>query len=64
MQEDVEERTMNVQASTPIVIDKAQLPELVHEGIDPRPSGADHLRQDFLTDLRNHRLGSPSRKSP
>src|SRR5713101_6096323 len=58
MQEDVEERTMNVQA--PVVFDEAELPELVHEPTDPRPRGADHLRQDFLTDFRNNRLGLPS----
>ena len=38
---------------------KPELPELVHEATDPRPSGADHLRQDLLTDLRNHGLGFP-----
>jgi hypothetical protein len=57
MQEDVEKRTMNVQAT--VVFDEAKLPELVHELVNPRPSGADHFRQNFLTDLRHHRLGGP-----
>ena len=57
MQEDVEEGTMNVQA--PVVFDEAKLPELVHEPADPRACGTDHLRQHFLTDLRNHRFGCP-----
>lgn len=48
---------MNVQPA--VVFDKSTLPELVHVLIDPRSSGADHLRQNFLTDLRNYRLGRP-----
>jgi hypothetical protein len=42
MQEDVEERAVNVKAA--VVFDEPQLPELVHELIDSRPSGPDHLR--------------------
>jgi hypothetical protein len=42
MQEDVEERTVNVKAT--VVLEEPQLPELVHESADPRPGGADHLR--------------------
>jgi hypothetical protein len=48
---------MNVQA--PVVFDEAKLPELVHEPADPRACGTEHLRQHFLTDLRNHRFGCP-----
>ena len=40
---------MDVQAT--VVVDEAELPELVHEPTDPRAGGADHLRQDFLADL-------------
>ena len=40
---------MNRQSAI-VVIDKAKLPELVHEMTDPRPGRADHLRQVILTD--------------
>ena len=39
------------------VIDKAELPELIHKVADPRPGGADHLRQVFLIDSGKHRFG-------
>jgi hypothetical protein len=39
------------------IIDKAKLPELIHEKIDPRPGCADHLCQVFLTDPRNYSFG-------
>jgi len=39
-----------------VVLDKAKLPELVHEVTDPRPRGADHLRQVFLIDSGKHRF--------
>ena len=39
-----------------VVVDKAQLAELVHEVADSRSSRADHARQRFLADFRNHRL--------
>ena len=42
---------MDRQRAVAIVIDKAQLPELVHEMTDPRPGGADHLGQLFLIDF-------------
>src|SRR4029453_4853263 len=54
-EEDVQGGALNLQAA--VVVDEAELPELVHEATDSRPSGADHLRQHFLTDLRNHGLG-------
>ena len=40
------------------VIDKAQLPELIHEMTDPRPGCADHFCQAILTDSGKHRFGS------
>jgi len=49
---------MNRQTAVVAVIDKAQLPELIHEMIDPRPGGADHLGQVVLTDSENYRFGS------
>ena len=42
---------MDRQRAVAIVIDKAELPELIHEMTDPRPGGADHLGQVFLIDF-------------
>jgi len=47
------EATMDDQSSFTVVIDKAKLPELIHEMIDPRPGCADHLCQVFLVDPGN-----------
>ncbi len=52
---DVEEGTVHGQAA--LVLDKARLPELVHEETDSGPRGADHLSQRFLADHRKGRLG-------
>ena len=41
---------MDRQRAIAMVVDKAQLPELVHEMTDPRPGGAHHLCQVFLID--------------
>ena len=49
---------MDRQRAVAIVIDKAQLPELVHEMTDPRPGGADHLGQVFLIDSGKCSFGS------
>jgi hypothetical protein len=43
----------------PIVIDEPELAEFVHEHAHARPRGADDLRERLLTDLPDHRLGSP-----
>src|ERR1700680_3763384 len=40
----------------PVVADEAQFAKLVHEMADSGSSGADHLRQRFLTDVRIYRL--------
>ena len=40
-----------------VVIDKAKLPELIHEEIDPRPGCADHLCQVFMIDPGNYSFG-------
>ena len=45
-------------AAGAVVIDKAQLLELIHEMADPRPSCADHLRQVFLIDIGIYSFGS------
>ena len=39
-----------------VVLDEAQLPEFVHEEIDPRPRCADHLRQHLLRDFGEYHL--------
>ena len=39
------------------IFDKAELPELIHEMTDPRPGGADHLRQVFLIDSGEYSFG-------
>jgi hypothetical protein len=47
---------MDFQPAVVAVIDKAQLPELIHEMTDPRPGGANHLCQVVLTDSGNYRF--------
>ena len=41
-----------------VVFNKAKLPELIHENIDPWPGCADHLCQVFLADPGNYRFGT------
>jgi len=52
---DIQQRPVNFYGA--VVFDKALFPELVHEEADPRTSGADHFRQQFLSDLGDHHLG-------
>ena len=47
---------MNLHA-VPAIVEETQLSEPVHEKTDPRPGGADHVGQSFLTDLGDYRLG-------
>ena len=49
---------MDRQRAVTIVIDKAELPELIHEMTDPRPGGAHHLCQLFLIDSGKFSFGS------
>ena len=49
-QDHAQEAIVNRQRALARVIDKSQCAELVHEMADPRPGGADHLRQVFLID--------------
>ena len=49
---------MNRQTAVVAVIDKAQLPELIHEMTDSRAGGADHLSQVFLIDSGKYQFGS------
>jgi hypothetical protein len=52
--DDVQKRCVNLQLT--IVLDQSKLPELVHEGVDPRTGRPDPRRQGFLADLGNHRF--------
>jgi len=51
---DAEKTTLDRQSATIAVIDKAKLPEFVHEVTDPRSCCAHHLRQVILADSRQH----------
>ena len=50
MQNHAEEAAIHRQPAAAGVVDKTKLSELIHEMTDPRPGGADHLREVFLTD--------------
>src|SRR5579864_4045469 len=49
MQNNIEERTVNVQIVSNVIVDKAKLPESVHEEADSRTSRSHHLGQSLLT---------------
>ena len=55
MQDYIEQRAVNVHVA--VVLDEAELAELVHEEADARPCGPHHFRQGFLADIGDHRLG-------
>ena len=58
VQDHAEEAVMDLQlAAGAVIIDKAKIPELIHEMTDPRPRGTHHLRKGLLIDPGNHRLG-------
>ena len=57
-QDHAHEAVVNRQRAVARVIDKAQLAELIHEMADPRPGGADHLREVLLIDPGMDRFGS------
>ena len=54
VQDHAQEATVDRQPVVIGVIDKAQLPELVHEMTDPRPGCADHFCQVILTHSGKH----------
>jgi hypothetical protein len=58
VQDHPEQATMDRQPAVVTVIDKAKLPEVIHEMTDSRPGGADHFCQAFLTDSGNQRFCS------
>ena len=51
MQNYIEQGTVHAQLT--VVLNKAELPELIEKETDTRPGGADHFGQRFLTDLGN-----------
>ena len=55
MQNYIEQGTVHAQLT--VVLNKAELPELIEKETDTRPGGADHFGQRFLTDLGNGGLG-------
>ena len=57
VQDDVEEGAVDAQVA--IVVDEAQLSELIQKEIHPRARRADHLGERLLTDLRHHLFGLP-----
>ena len=57
VQDYAKKATMDRQLAAAFVIEKAMLFELIHEMADPRPGGANHLRQAFLIDSGKHCFG-------
>ena len=58
VQDDAQQGAVDLQAA--VVVDEAQLPKLVHEGVDARAGRADDLGQRLLADLRVIACGAPS----
>ena len=56
VQEDAQQAAADLQIHPAVILDKAKLPELVHEMTDPRPGGAHNFREGLLTDLGDHPL--------
>ena len=57
----IEQRAVDLQTAvySSGIVNEAQLPEPVHEEADTGTSGSYHVRQGFLTDLRDHRFRNP-----
>ena len=53
-QQDAQQGAMDLQVT--VVLDEAQLPELVHEVADTRARSTDDLGQRFLAERRRNRL--------
>src|SRR5712692_11447348 len=54
VQYDAQEGAVDLEWELPVVLDEAQLLEFVQKEIHPRARRADHLRERFLGDLRDH----------
>src|SRR5439155_9526664 len=52
MQDDVEQRGMNLQFS--VVLDEAKFPKFIHKKADPGTSSTDHLSQHLLRNIGDH----------
>ena len=57
MKDHAEETAMDRQPVA-VIVDKAKLPEFVHEMTDARPRRSYHLREIFLTDLGKYGFAS------
>jgi hypothetical protein len=55
VEDDIEEGAVQAEA-TVVVVQKAELPELIHEETDTGARVTIHLGEHVLTDLRNDRL--------
>ena len=62
MEDDTQKGIVDVDLA--VVLDEAQLPEFVHEKIDPGPRYANHFRQHLLRYFGNHLLMLASRAIP
>ena len=49
MKYDIQQRTVDTQIMSNVVVDEAELPESVHEEADPRTGRTNHLSQSLLT---------------
>jgi hypothetical protein len=56
---DIQQRAVDLQPIFAIV-DEAQFSKPVHEEADSRSGCADHIGERFLTNLGDHRFGTPS----
>jgi hypothetical protein len=54
VQDDTEEGIVNVKAA--IVMNEAEVPEFIHEEVDPAARGANHLREHLLRYFGDHLL--------
>jgi hypothetical protein len=52
VQDNTQERSIDLKAA--VVLDESQLPEFVHEEVNPWACCADHLRQRFLRHFGEH----------
>src|SRR5207302_6457802 len=57
VQDDAEERAVDLQRDVAVVVDETELLELVQEEIDARTGGADHLGERLLRHLRHEAYG-------
>jgi hypothetical protein len=49
MKYDIQQRTVDTQIMSNVVVDEAELPESVHKEADPRTGHTNHLSQSLLT---------------